>query len=308
MISPIGDLDPLPVLIVCYRRPRNLETLLNSSELTGRRIYVFIDRSVFLEDAHNIEVQTIAGNKMNELDLRLLMPIRNFGVEEAVPFAINWVFKSESEVIILEDDCLPVNGALKNLDSMKCNLQGQICMISMFSPFLAELKATDKQLFWKSKYPLIWGWATNKNQWSKINKNYFSGFELFKLYFKSFKANQIKPEVPYFISAVIRSQAGLLKSWDSHLALSMITKNLTALVPNFSLTDYRGYDEMASHTLPGKIEMKEFIQEMQIPLEANMEYVIEKNIYELSFRHLLSPIKSMFLVCINKLSGYKNVK
>jgi hypothetical protein len=70
-----------------------------------RRVYVFIDRDDSSDSSLNTQVIRTAEGFLGKLELFIQIPDFNLGVGAAVPTAINWIQKTESHFIVLEDDC-----------------------------------------------------------------------------------------------------------------------------------------------------------------------------------------------------------
>jgi hypothetical protein len=76
--------------------------------------------------------------------------------------------REEDEVIILEDDCQPTEYAYEFFDNQNSRLSSQIVMACGTSPWDGKNDENDTRSLTLSSYPLIWGWSTNLESWSKI--------------------------------------------------------------------------------------------------------------------------------------------
>ena len=96
-----------PVLIICYRRPANLDIIVRACKDKSRDIYIFVDKCDDYDEL-NIEVCRMA-NKYAESAERIRVTVsgKNLGVRFAVPAAIDWALESSESLIVLEDDCIP---------------------------------------------------------------------------------------------------------------------------------------------------------------------------------------------------------
>ena len=106
-----------PVLVVCFRRPSNLEIILKECEDKSRDIFIFIDKSS-QDDELNAEVCRVANShQQTSTNIKVLASDRNLGVKFAVPNAINWALESCDSLIVFEDDCIPNDFALEYFDN-----------------------------------------------------------------------------------------------------------------------------------------------------------------------------------------------
>ena len=290
-----------PVLVVCFRRPRNLELILKECQDKSRDILIFIDKSN-PDDELNAEVSRIASLYKRTSDrIKLKVSDTNLGVKHAVPNAINWAFESCDSLIVLEDDCIPNNFALEYFDNCIQYVHEDVVLIS--GSTLPNFPTKLKGYLFESEFPLIWGWALTKKSWEKIRPDR-------EIYSKDARGivNNPKNIIPilYFYAAVIRIQNNLLNAWDSPVALKMLVKNYKSILPDCSVISNIGQDDVASHfhLNSGRTETtvtsygdrapamaKNFNKKLSVELSKE----IKSQIYSMKFHHLLSPLKSLII-------------
>ena len=292
----------LPVLIVCYLRPKDLETILKKNLSSGRKIYIFIDRCQTKNKPLNEEVIILAKKYEITNGIKVKVSDVNLGVGRAVPAAVNWIAKSENYFIVLEDDCHLNAEGYTFFDKNISELTQEISVISASSPWDIEANSNGLNQNSLSSYPLIHGWATSSAHWEEIS------FLIGKKppIKSSFKTMLKKPRkilsVSFFLAAHIRVHRGKSKAWDCSLALSMLIMGRKALIPNLTMVTNTGRDEVASHTIRRKNQDSVFRKESSISpssiLNESILYSnktdkeIEKKIYNLKKRHLFSPFKA----------------
>ncbi len=294
----------LPVLIVCYLRPKKLEILLDSLKNSGRRIYVFIDRANCSNLELNSKVYSTAIKYEDSMNIKILWIDKNQGVGLGVPSALDWVFTFEEEVIILEDDCQPTKDAYTFFDEQSIRLSEEIVMACGTSPWSFHSSSEDSQKLSLSSYPLIWGWSTNSTSWPKLRILIHSKTPHFRV-IKALMFNPSKiKSLCFFYAALIRIKREKLKAWDSPVALEMLLCGYKAIIADKSLVQNSGQDETASHFLNPNSMLTEIVSYSQIgPASTELDRSaesservdkrIEKEIYSLKLRHLLSPIKAL---------------
>lgn len=100
-----------PILFLVFNRPEPTEKVFQAiSRIKPNKLYVACDGPRKGRDAEIKQValvQKIVSNVDWICDLKTLFRSTNLGCKCAVSSAISWFFESESEGIILEDDCLP---------------------------------------------------------------------------------------------------------------------------------------------------------------------------------------------------------
>jgi hypothetical protein len=280
----------LPVLIVCYLRPRNLEILLNNPEFSERRIYILIDRCTTSEFALNEEVHRVANHFRTFLDIEILRPLENLGVGRGVPTAIDWISSIENEFIILEDDCIPIQKTLNWFDEKISDLDSNLLLISGYSP-ASIARESDQIDGILCKYPMIWGWATSSNAWKFLRPKQYSCWQLLQAFIKAERKNRLS--IAFFIAAQIRVSKGKLHAWDSPLALNMLIGGYKSLIPSKSLINNVGDDSVASHTQLNQNEIDNGNEAKTIVLPDELERLIESQNYKLKKRHFMAPIRAI---------------
>ena len=295
----------LPVLIVCYLRPKDLETILKKSLSSGRKIYVFIDRCLDKNKPLNEQVIRLARKYETTHDIKVKVPEVNLGVGRAVPAAVDWIAKNEKYFIVLEDDCHLNSEGYKFLDKNSSKLDHEISIICATSPWDIETNSKALNHNSLSSYPLISGWATSSKCWSEIS--YLIGNKPpVRLTLTTVLQRPKKIlTLCFFLAAHIRVHRGRSKAWDCSLALYMLLRGKKALIPNLTMVTNTGRDEVASHTIRGKnqdsIYRKESSDSPSNILDESMfctnktDKQIENKLYNLKKRHLLSPFKAYLI-------------
>jgi hypothetical protein len=214
------------------------------------------------------------------------------GVGKGVPTAIEWIGASESEFVILEDDCMPLKGALDWFDQQISRIDDRTLLISGYSPIKNSI-STEQASGVESRYPMIWGWATTRQAWGLLKPKTYSKKELFREFLKSTWTLNSKIGLAFFTAAQMRVQMGTLKAWDAPVALNMLFGKYRCLIPTRSLIENVGDDAYASHAPFSHTEEKFLFENFDILSSEELEKVIETTIYKMRFRHLFSPIRAL---------------
>ena len=295
----------LPMLIVCYLRPKDLETILKKNLSSGRKIYVFIDRCHDKNKPLNEEVITLAKKYEITHDIKVKVSKVNFGVGRAVPAAVNWIAKNENYFIVLEDDCHLNSEGYKFLDRNSSKLDHEISIVCATSPWDLESSYETVNHNSLSSYPLISGWATSSRCWSEISFLIGNKPPVRLTLATVLQRPKKILMLCFFLAAHIRVHRGRSKAWDCSLALGMLIKGKKALIPNLTMVTNTGRDEVASHTIWEKNQDSIFRKESRNSpsnvLDESLFFTnktdkqIEEKLYNLKKRHLLSPFKSYLI-------------
>lgn len=288
----------LPILIVAYCRADKLKQILNSLVSQGRRVYVVIDRATGHLVADNNEVISCAESFQENLDVIIKVNDTSIGVKLGVPKAIDFVLDLEEACIILEDDCFVNVKALNYFDLMVNHLDDSIAMVSGDSPW-REFEVPENRV---SSFPLIWGWATGRDQWNKLKILIDGEIPWLQAGKTAILRPSSLPTICFFLAAQIRVQRGKLQAWDCSVALSMLLQNMKAIIPNVGIVTNTGSDIYAHHTLVSETTYRNFDFSrypadgfsLDKSLAKETDDVICKRIYNLKWIHCLSPIKALF--------------
>ena len=162
-----------PVLFLVFNRPDTTKRVFKKiREAKPPRLYIACDgpRAHNKHDIKKInKIRKIVSNIDWPCKVKTLFRDENAGCKKAVSESITWFFNKEKQGIILEDDCLP-NKSFFFFCEKFLNLyyeNKKIWSISGYSPFLSG----NKNSFFFSRIPEVWGWATWKDRWKYYNSN-----------------------------------------------------------------------------------------------------------------------------------------
>jgi hypothetical protein len=292
----------LPVLIVCFKRPLDLEKMLVQLAESKRRVYVFIDRATSGDTSLNKQVIDTAEAHSGKLEIFTRCSDSNLGVGAAVPAAINWIQETESHFIVLEDDCHLNENGFNYFESTKHLLDGSVALISATSPWDLPNFGPREMMVSISDYPLISGWATSARNWQKVSK--FIGQKT--PYTASIACAIRRPRmaiaISFFLAAHARNHRGSIGAWDCTLSLGMLLGGECALIPDITMVTNTGRDSVASHTKPKTGEDTYYrVASLKYPNQnvslatADRKLTnkaIESRILGMRKRHLLSAVKA----------------
>jgi hypothetical protein len=280
----------LPVLIVCFARPENLRLLLNMPEVQKRQIYIFVDGANEpgkIKELNAEVLEIIHSNKL-DLSINLLRSEINVGVKNAVPMAVDWAMTTENALIILEDDCMPSTQAFSFFDEQIRNLNSNTLMVCGSAPKKAYIEVSNLDSTRYANYPLIWGWATNRESWDYLSLGIDRKRTPWILILRKILVTpRLALAVLFFAAANVRVKNGILNAWDSPVALEMLIKSYQCILPLESLIINNGDDPVASH--PPK---NQFSYSKRTRNANDVNRRIEREIYNMKIRNAFSPLKA----------------
>lgn len=168
----IRPLDKPPLLLIGFNRPDHFQRVIEASRAAGRRsVYVSVDgprRDRPEEAALCSEVRALAEQIEWADEVKIKAEEQNLGCRRAVTEAIDWVLGDWTEVIILEDDCLPDPSFFRFCDELLRRYRDdeRVMEISGSNWGVAESKFGGYSYSFSS-YANIWGWATWRRAWAR---------------------------------------------------------------------------------------------------------------------------------------------
>jgi len=284
-------------LIVSYARTNNTVQLIETTIDSGAsRIYVSIDgpRSKEIE-----EIQTLLLSRIRELQLNFSGQIfiwqrkTNMKSGASVIASLDWVFSREIEACVIEDDLELGKDFFDfmafGLQEMKSN--PKFLMVSGSNPFAESTKAD----FAFVNYPVSWGWATNQKNWLIIRELIFRESP------RNLNFRRLSKDC-YWKIGKERALLGRIDAWDVPLASEMYKTDYLTLLPPVNLVTNIGFDDHASHTTekvwPLGLRSGKLPSNLGAPSSGvigdNLNEEFERNIYQISFHHIISWILHPF--------------
>jgi hypothetical protein len=296
------ELKDVAVLIIAYRRYQSLNKILDLCKENGvKRVYVAIDGPK--ANSHegtedNLKIVDVVSNFTSHFEGNVYLMNRklNLGCAPSVLSACDWVFENEKFAMILEDDCIPSSDFFNySCQSLEVIAHDRRIWLSCGTQFAPPSPDTDD--WFLSKYPLTWGWATNRDNWNQISIALKNQKKLNGGYLPL-------SEKVYWNAGARRACDGWVDVWDTILAQQLLVMNRLVLLPKNSLVTNIGNDSVATHTLgPSKwIGVKTGIFKSPISnpkYESKVDLWLKKEFFRIKHRHLVTTkltfLKDFFL-------------
>jgi len=288
-----NGLEDLSVLIVGYRRAENILNILNICQNSGiLNIFVSIDgpkTNSIQGELDNKKVRKTIDNFESTFVGNLTIHFRdsNVGCAASVMTSCDWFFAQSEYGVVLEDDCIPSEAFFlfaKNMEAIIVNDAGiWLACGTQFAP--RELINNSAII---SQYALTWGWATSKVKWLEIKRSIFENSQL-----KGLKNDNLGfIEKVYWKAGARRAYQGFTDVWDTVLVYQMRIENRYAVLPPENLITNIGNDFAATHTH----EISDFLNRNvgsyfgneEISYSDEVDVWLKNNVYQISFRHLVS--------------------
>lgn len=238
------------VLIILYRRFNNLHQI---SEVIFRakipRIYLAVDvpplhlqtYDYLLERNNSIE-QLRNECHANGTELFLWMRSDNYGCARSVITACKWFYSNEEFGAVLEDDCLPSLEFFAFLKSNRKRFESESNMSFICGTQHAHVTNASKNVgYIVSSYPFLWGWATSREKWEEMSRNFIC-------FSTSRRVRNVSvQEVIYWRAGIRRALKRYVDVWDTIIVGYMVLNGLYCMLPVRNLIINKGLDEFATN-------------------------------------------------------------
>lgn len=175
-----------------------------------------------------------------DCEVKTLFRRENLGCGKAVFSAINWFFEYEKQGIILEDDCLPNPSFFFFCETLLNKYQQDESVLHISGSNFQFGNIVGDGSYYFSKYARIWGWATWRRAWEKID------FELSNLDTYLEKEKNLSD---YWKDNLINTKNNKIDTWDFQWIYTIWLLNGKTITPNVNLVKNIGYNEDATHTV-----------------------------------------------------------
>jgi hypothetical protein len=263
-----------PVLLITFNRPDTTEKVLAAiAKEKPKRLYVFSDapRIGNKNDEKKVkETRELFKHLTWEVELRTKFMNENLGCARGVTSAINWIFETEEQAIILEDDCLPSTSFFQYCEQMLHRYKS-VDNVMHIAGTRWNPEFQDENSYLYSSIAHIWGWATWKRAWMKYD------FEMnnWKDQVSKIKKSIHDPIAIQYWKELFEaiSKSKHKHTWDYQWQYTLFKENGIAIIPNVNLISNIGLQGVHA-----KVDQE---------LTESQKYVFKKEIGQ--WRYLESP-------------------
>lgn len=273
----INKESPAPVVIFCYLRKDHLKKTLDklSQNILAERtdVYVFSDGAkTEKQNSKIIEIRDFLKeyDKKNKFAKFLVIESnQNKGLADSIIFGVSQIIKQYGKIIVLEDDLVTSKYFLKFMnDSLtKYRANKKIWNISGYTPSLnlEELK----EMYFFSKRPWSWGWATWLDRWQKVDWDLKDFEEFIKDKNKVKKFTECGQDLLEMLIAQ-KQRRQYINSWYIRLAYNQFKYDGLTLYSKESLIKNIGIDGSGTHSTKGnsvrwQVELKNTYDSNELP-------------------------------------------
>lgn len=243
-----------PILLIIFKRPDTTQQVFERiRQAQPRKLFIAADgpRADHPGEAEQCaQTRAVVANIDWDCEVHTLYHDTNLGCGIGPYTAITWFFEHVSAGIILEDDCLP-DLSFFSFCTELLDLYAQDERIGMVGGcnFLPGVFGGNQASYFLSYYTMVWGWATWRRAWEKMDFNLTLWPEL-------------RPNPRWLLEKVIEEDrlvywtnifenlyAGdRTQVWDYQWTFSLWTQNMLSVIPARNLVRNIGFGQDATHT------------------------------------------------------------
>ena len=296
----------VPVVFFIFRRPETTKKVFEAiREARPDELFVIADGPSFANDAEK-ELTNRTREVVSQVDwpckVHRIYAQENMGLRERIFTGLDEVFSKVPSAIILEDDCLPTPYFF-DFCTLLLSTYSDEKRVGVVSGFNFGPYESEKEDFFFSLSPSIWGWAT----WARTWKAFRLSPQVEK-----WSQEEIEDLRPSFASRFQRSEflwfmriAHTLNTWDISFFVWLRQSRILSAIPRQNLVTNIGFGDGATHTKFESFDLQVdtglMSEPVKFPSSISENKKIERNLWRRRrFRWvtfpLLHPIKFSTLV------------
>ncbi len=238
-----------PILLFAYNRPEHFKKTivsLGKNKFAKKHdLLIFIDGPKNKIDLKkNLQIFNLIKNNKKFKTIKIFKDKKNKGLKKSIINGVNYAFKKNESIIVLEDDIVTnkyfLDYMTKSLDFYKNN--PSIGTVSAYS--YINLDKNIKDNVYLSQRHSSWGWGTWKTNW--VNMKWSNNWIRNHLYKKNFRIKFNKSGEDMYHMLNLQSQKKI-DSWAIIYNLNCFLENKYCLCPKKSLIFNIGMDGSGIH-------------------------------------------------------------
>ncbi|MBD1364783.1 nucleotide-diphospho-sugar transferase [Mucilaginibacter sp. ZT4R22] len=240
-----------PVLFIVFNRPGLTARVFEKiKEAQPAKLYIAADgarNSREGEDELCRQTREVVSKIDWPCEVKTCYRENNLGCKEAVSSAVTWFFQQEEEGIVLEDDCLPVNGFFKFCDELLELYRHDTRIRHITGCNLQRGKKWGAASYYFSNITHVWGWAGWRRVWDGYDKelSQYSESEAEHQLANIFSHPMV---VEDWTNTFKRVKAGEIDTWDYQYGFLNYFNNSLCIIPNQNLISNIGFGANSTHT------------------------------------------------------------
>ncbi len=239
-----------PVIFCIFNRPETTRRVFERiAEAQPPKLYIIADapRADKAGEAERCrQTRAIAENITWDCELTLDYAETNLGCRQRLFSGVSKAFKLYEFAIILEDDCYPSNDFFRFVDTLRDRYSDDAQVTHISGTAFVRPKHPCA-CYYRSNFPIIWGWATWQKHWQT--------FDLTTPYWPELKQELLDGApiqshvLKRFVQRLDKAQRGEVNSWAYPYVAHTLKKRGHCLSPTYNLISNIGFGTEATTTI-----------------------------------------------------------
>ena len=245
----------VPILLLGYNRPEHLINRFQelAAQETGHLTISIDGEGMTLREL--TEVRTAAEKILVGKEYEIKAHSINLGLCDHIVGAISLILKTNSHVIVIEDDISVGPNFYKNmLNGIELSLRHPgIAAVSAFSA-IGKSRLNFNAVRWrKTRYFSCWGWAVSKEIWDKYDL-YIRDFEIKQMLSNSLTWRSLSQhQKAVWYGRFSRVSESPNSTWDIQFQFMCFRHDFRNLAPTRRFSDNKGFNDIRSEHTSGKM-------------------------------------------------------
>lgn len=296
------------IALIIFNRPKQTKQVIDAlRQIKPTKIYVVADGPRNEKEKIRCkETRDIIEQIDWKCDVKKKYSDKNLGCGINESLGLDWVFENEDQAIILEDDCLPHPSFFPFCEELLEKYRDTNSVMHISGNFFHQKnrRFNDKNSYYASILPHVWGWATWKRAWNKYDYD-------MNLWPDAKKNNKLvewfknPAAYEYWSKIWDEYRNNNVNNYDARWVFACMINNGICINPTVNLITNIGFDENATHTkvpdesanIPTKPMNFPLIHPTTLKINYQADdYTFKKNfgIDEKILHQILRPIKNHF--------------
>lgn len=236
----------VPILILGFNRPKNLESLLSQSALQYfENVIVSIDGPRVGNTRDQLANEAIK-RIVAKTNFESRFSTTNLG-SRAIPLAITTVLQDYPNVIVVEDDLLFSDNSLRCIAEKILEIEPGIVTVGGYSPQLFVNNVLAGNSWRSSNYFCPWVWGTSQEMWARYKQDISSQDLAQLVHSKTWNALSPATQAKWFLRFIWCVNNPNL-TWDYQMQFMHFREGLKNLRPWKSLVINQGFNPEGQRT------------------------------------------------------------
>lgn len=250
----------VPVLFITFARPEYARKVFDQIKIAKPKTLYFYSNKA-RDDADELKKNIEVRSYIHEIDwdCKLHTYFREEYVDVYTSFlgALDWVFSTEEDAIILEEDCVPSLAFFDFCEKLlpKFKHDNRVWLITGDN-FYPEYNPSGYDYIF-TRYPYQWGWATWRSRWEQVLRSKIPWQEMkdYKLYYQLFPDSK---EAKYRIDSDNQAYKSVSNNpcWDLLFGFTVKMNGGFGIIPKINLVSNIGTHGIHSNKINDKVNNK----------------------------------------------------